>query len=127
MSMSLHSYQKKPTSTFEDQQFELVEKSLSEDGTMILQPITMSIPNSCGVYSPSKLRSKKEISCEEFLTQYAHYSREIRVCFVENITPETLLQKSEFVTAYGFGLNCWYIVTSNSLENKLLKVEQELS
>jgi hypothetical protein len=70
----------------------------------------MRIPNSQGVYLPSKLRPKKKVTHKEFLYRYADHSREIRVCFDEAASSNTLLLKSELVTAYGFGFDCWYTI-----------------
>lgn len=82
----------------------------SEQRIVILQPIAMRIPNRHGVYSLDKLRPKKEINYREFLTEYSDQPRKIRVCFNEVLSPSTILQQSEFVTAYGYGLDCWYII-----------------
>lgn len=84
---------------------------MSFSDTVILQPVVMRIPNRHGIYSPSKFTPKKEISYEKFLSRYADHPRRIRICFDEIPSPDTLLQKSELVTAYGFGLDCWYIIT----------------
>ncbi|MBE7550463.1 MAG: hypothetical protein HS126_05235 [Anaerolineales bacterium] len=88
-----------------------------KEGQVTLQPIVMRIPNSYGVYSPSKLEPQKKIYYEEFLSRYAEYPREIRVCLDETPTPSTLFQRSKLITAYGFGLDCWYIVVANSIED----------
>lgn len=86
-----------------------------KEGVVVLQPLAMTVPNRHGIYSPSKLEPKKEISYKIFLAQYADYPQKIRVCFDEAFSSEALLQKSEWVTAYGFGLDCWYmVVTSNA-------------
>ncbi|MFN8458974.1 MAG: hypothetical protein U0401_30705 [Anaerolineae bacterium] len=93
-------------------------KTWTEDRIVILQPITMRIPNRHGVYSPSKFRAKKEIRYEEFLEQYADHSRRIRVCFDETPSSTTIFQRSELITAYGSGLDCWYIIEPyNSLDD----------
>lgn len=84
-----------------------------QKGMVVLQPIAMRIPNSYGVYSPSKLEPLKKISYEEFLSHYADHPRKIRVCFDEKPSWDTLLERSELVTAYGFGLDCWYIMAAN--------------
>jgi len=81
---------------------------------VVLQPVTMRIPNSHGVYSPSRLRTPKVVSYDEFLKRYANHPTGIRVCFDEILSPATILERSELVTAYGFGLDCWYIVVGYS-------------
>ncbi|UCG12285.1 MAG: hypothetical protein JSU72_17585 [Deltaproteobacteria bacterium] len=88
-----------------------VDQIRPNGGTVILQPIAMRIPNSHGVYSPSQLRPQKAVSYEEFLARYANHPRGMRVCFDEIPTPTTIIERSELVTAYGFGLDCWYVVT----------------
>jgi len=84
----------------------------SKENIVILHPITMRIPNRHFVYSPSKLKPKKIISYEKFLERYADHPRKIRVCFDETLSFATIFQKSELVTAYGFGSNGWYIVAT---------------
>ena len=81
---------------------------------VVLQPIAMRIPNRYGVYSPSRLRPPKTMLYAEFLSRYADYPLKIRVCFDETPVYDTLLQNSRWVTAYGAGLDCWYIVASDS-------------
>jgi hypothetical protein len=92
---------------------EVTEKIYIKNDVVILQPITMRFPNCHGVHSLSKLKTQKEVSYKEFLTRYADRPRKIRICFDEIPSPDTLLQQSEFITAYGYELDCWYIVTSN--------------
>ena len=82
-------------------------------GAVILQPVTMRIPNSTGVYSPSQLRPVKEISYQEFLTRYADHPIGIWVCFDETPSSSTILERSVLTTAYGIGLDCWYIVEAH--------------
>jgi hypothetical protein len=83
-----------------------------EGGTVILQPITMRIPNCHGVYSPSQLRPPKVVSYREFLSRYANHPRRIQVCFDETPSPATIVERSDPITAYSFGLDCWYIVAA---------------
>lgn len=64
---------------------------------MILQPVTIKKPGKQDVYSASKLRPQKEISCNEFLAKYADNARVINY-------------NNSFITAYGYGLDCWYII-----------------
>jgi hypothetical protein len=70
----------------------------------------MRIPNSYDVYSLSQLRPLVVVSDKEFLARYANHPVGVRVCFDEAPIPATIVQRSEFVTAYGFGLDCWYVV-----------------
>lgn len=88
---------------------------------VILQPVVMRIPNSHNVYSLSQLRPKIEVNYEKFLSQYAKHPRGIRICFDEKSTPDTILQKAELVTAYGYCLDCWYIVVSNAVDTSSKK------
>lgn len=83
--------------------------------TVTLQPVSMSIPNSFGIYSPDKLKPKKIISSSEFLKLYAPYPTEIHLCFDETPSSDTMLQRSEKVSAYSFGLyDPWYVVARKS-------------
>jgi hypothetical protein len=70
-----------------------------------LQPITMVIPTREAIYAPSRLKQPKVISDTEFLARYADHPRPILVSFEQDgkSNPQT-------VTAYGYGLDCWYIV-----------------
>lgn len=92
---------------------ETASATWSREGTIVLQPLAMRFPNRHGIYSPSKLEPTKELSYDEFLARYADYPRKVRVCFDEAPSSTTLRQNSELVTAYGVGLDCWYIVVSN--------------
>ncbi|MCB0163015.1 MAG: hypothetical protein KDI79_02240 [Anaerolineae bacterium] len=78
-----------------------------------LQPLAMRLPNRFGIYCPSKFEPKKTMTYREFLKNYADHPRRMRVCFDENPTTETLLERSEVVTAYGSGLDCWYCVDTS--------------
>ena len=81
------------------------------DTTMVvLHPLTMRIFNRYGIYSPSKLRDKKEIPYKEFVKSLAEHPINMRVCFDDNPDPDTLLERSEEVTAYGYGLSCLYSI-----------------
>lgn len=84
--------------------------TLQENCLVTLQPIVKRIPNNFNVYFPSKLRPKKEISYEEFLSRYAQHPTGIYVCFLESPSVDEMIQKSKYVTAYNFGLDCWYII-----------------
>lgn len=79
---------------------------------VILQPISMRIPNNEGIYFRSKIRPLKEIAYEEFLSKYADHPQGIRVCFDETLSWSDSIQESELITAYGYGLDCWYIVAA---------------
>jgi hypothetical protein len=71
-----------------------------------LQPVTMRITTEEDIYAPSRIRQTKVISETEFLFNYADQPRPIRV----SLEPDGV-SKPVIVTAYGFGLDCWYIVT----------------
>lgn len=75
-----------------------------------LQPVEQRIPNSLGIYSPSELRPKRIISKEKFLKWYAQYPIRMRICFDKTPSLDTMLQRSEEILAYSFGLDCWYVV-----------------
>jgi hypothetical protein len=79
-------------------------------GTVILQPVAMIIPNRYGVHSQNELKPQKLLTYEEFLSQYADHPRRIRICLDETVPSDTILQRSDLVTAYGSGLDCWYVV-----------------
>jgi len=118
--MSLDSSPAESSYVPESQQSEGVDQTCPRQRMVILQPIVMRIPNSRNVYSPSRLRPKKEISYNEFLAQYANQARGIRICFEETPSPATIFQRSELITAYSFGLDCWYIVEDRrAFENDL--------
>lgn len=107
---------KKPTSTSGHQVFETTNATSHAEEVVILQPVAMRIPNRHGVYSPSKLKPKKKISYEEFLSYYADYPIKIRICFDETPSSATIFQRSALVTAYSSSLDCWYTVESCSVE-----------
>lgn len=73
--------------------------------TITLQPIAMVTPTREGIYAPSRLKQPKTIDYQEFLKKYADYSRPIPVSFAADGK-----SNPQIVTAYGFGLDCWYIV-----------------
>ena len=72
---------------------------------MILQPIAMVTSNAAGVYAPSRLQKSKKISEQEFLKRYADYGRSVKVSFAADGVSDP-----QPVTAYGRGLDCWWIV-----------------
>lgn len=86
---------------------------------LVLQPVTMRIFNSYGIYFPSKLQPEKIVTHDEFLEQYADFPIEMLICFDDRPDYEMLLEQAKAVTAYGFGLDCYYIITHQILENVL--------
>ena len=106
--------------------FEYIDRSHLEKDVVILQPITMRIPNNYDIYFPSKLRSKKEINYEEFLLRYADTPKKVRVCFDISPSLNAILQNSRIITAYNFGLDCWYIVVPDNVKDGM-PVERDLS
>lgn len=67
-----------------------------------LQLIVMTRPNGDGIYSVSKLRPCKRVSQQEFMERYADNARAIKVSMNGG--------DPQLMTAYGYGLDCWYIV-----------------
>jgi hypothetical protein len=67
-----------------------------------LQPIAMLTPNSAFVYQPSRVSPVKEVSESEFLQCYADGAMALRVSMDG--------KHVEIVTAYGGGLDCWYVI-----------------
>jgi hypothetical protein len=86
------------------------DRTLLKDGIVMLQPVAMRFPNRYSIYSPSRLSPPKAVSYVEFLERYANQPIGIRICFDEMPSPATILDRSELLTGYGFGLDCWYIV-----------------
>lgn len=91
----------------------------SDEIIVILQPLAMTIPNQFGIYCPSQIRPKREISYREFLAKFADHARICRVFLLDNrakgslrvnIDSDYLLSRSMIMTTYGFGLDCWYLV-----------------
>jgi hypothetical protein len=110
--MSTLSFPNRPKSTPRAPLPEVAGQIRTQEGMVILQPVTMRIPNRHSVYSPSRLRPRKKVSYDEFLVRYANHPHGIRICFDETPSPATIFERSELVTAYGYGLDCWYIVVS---------------
>jgi hypothetical protein len=108
--MSTLSSPNRPRSTPSTPQPEAARRIPTQDGIVILQPVAMRIPNRHSVYSPSRLRSRRKVSYDEFLARYANHPYAIRICFDETPSPATIFERSELLTAYGCGLDCWYIV-----------------
>ena len=79
---------------------------MPEERSFRLQPIAMVRPNGQGIYAPSRIRSIKEMSESEFFERYFSNGqpRAIQVSFEEDG-----LSNPQLVTAYGYGLDCWYI------------------
>lgn len=77
--------------------------------TVTLQPIAMRVPNRAGVYAPSRLLDTKKISENEFMSKFADNPRVIQVSFKDDG-----ISNPQCITAYGRGLDCWYIVTDNN-------------
>lgn len=70
-----------------------------------LQPIAMCIPTSQFIYAPSRLEPPRQMSYDCFLARYADYPREVLVSFEADGRSRPVR-----VTAYGYGLDCWWIV-----------------
>jgi hypothetical protein len=74
---------------------------------MVLQGLAMVVPNAGGIYAPSRLKEPKVIEEGEFLERYADRSMAMQISFeadgISNPRP---------VTAYGRGLDCWWMVAS---------------
>ena len=70
-----------------------------------LQPISMIRPTRENIYAPCRLRKIKEIGQVEFLANYADHACTIQVSFEEDG-----ISNPQPITAYGSGLDCWYIV-----------------
>jgi hypothetical protein len=113
MSLSLSSGKSSPITSY---QKNLGEEHFETGKSVVLQPVAMRFPNRHNIYSPSKLRPKRQISYEEFLTRYADYPRKILVCFDESPCSTVTLERSELITAYGFGWDCWYVVEAYTSE-----------
>ena len=68
---------------------------------MKLLPLTMRVPNRDGIYAPSNLENEKELSISEF-EKYS--GKEINVSFDRDG-----ISNPQMMTAYGYGLDCWYL------------------
>jgi hypothetical protein len=72
--------------------------------------VAMLRPSRECIYAPSRLQpAQKTIPYTEFLERYADYPRVIQVSFADDC-----LSNAQPVTAYGRGLDCWYIVAPNA-------------
>ena len=72
---------------------------------MTLQSLAMVVPNSAGIYAPSRIRRSVTITEREFLMRYADYGQVINVSFEEDG-----ISDPQPVTSYGHGFNCWGMV-----------------
>ena len=98
----------------ENRKLEILEEDYPEERVVTLQPLAMRVFNSHGIYSPSKLRPKKEVSYDEFLTRYANNSVEVLVCLEEESLEDTMVDRSQVMDAYGFGYEGWHIIDPTS-------------
>lgn len=73
------------------------------DRTVTLKPIAMIVPNKEGIYTSNKLEKPKVISQTEFLLKYSDHPKPIKVS-------EDGKNNWQIITAYGYGLDCWYIL-----------------
>jgi hypothetical protein len=94
----------------EDRCSSWVGLSLKEDGVVTLQPLAMRVFIPHGIYSPSQIRPNIRISYHDFLKRFADHSTLIRVCFDEEPMEDTIWENSQPVTAYGYGIDGWYLV-----------------
>jgi hypothetical protein len=106
-----------PKVVIQNQQFEVTDELSPNGGAVTIHPLTMRIFNSYGVYFPSKLKPRKVISYDEFLSNYADYPIKMRVCFDEVPSSATMLLRSKLVTAYGLGLDGCYIIIPANVES----------
>lgn len=73
--------------------------------TVTLQPIAMIVPNIQGIYAPSRIQQKKTISQTEFMEKFADNPYAILVSLADDG-----ISNPQHLTAYGHGLDCWYLV-----------------
>lgn len=91
-------------------------------GKVTLTPLAMVTPNGQGVYAPSRLRQPKEIEYK-FIKRYADHPRRILVSF----EPDGV-SNPQVMTAYGFGLDCWYLAEAqDETPRRLLAVSSGLT
>jgi len=74
-----------------------------------LIPVSMVAPTAEFVYAPSRLQQPKEITYGEFLCRYADHPHVMLVSFAEDGC-----SNPQQVTAYGYGLDAWWIVDPKS-------------
>lgn len=77
----------------------VVVGEVREMNTITLIPLAIRKPG--GGYTLSKNREPKRVTMEYFLTRFADNPRVITVSIDGHTKP---------ITAYGFGLDCWWIV-----------------
>lgn len=70
-----------------------------------LTRIAMVVPTAQGIYAPSRIDKPRQITEAEFMTRYADQPHIIQVSF----EPDGK-SNPQPITAYGFGLDCWWIV-----------------
>lgn len=78
---------------------------IATEKTVTLQPLAMVIPTREGIYAPSRIRPKKVVGLAEFMAKFADHPRPVLVSFAPDGKSH-----SRRITAYGFGLDCWYLV-----------------
>lgn len=70
--------------------------------TYKLLPLAMRVPNSKGIYTLSELENIKELSISEF---ERYNGKDINVSLEQDG-----ISNPQKMTAYGYGLDCWYLV-----------------
>jgi hypothetical protein len=73
---------------------------------MVLEKLAMVRPSDEYIYAPSRITAAKRMDAEEFLAEYADTARVIDVSFEEDG-----VSNPQPVTAYGRGLDCWWMVS----------------
>jgi hypothetical protein len=79
--------------------------------SVTLTPVIMRFPNRYCIYSPHPQRACKQLPFAEFQARYGRYATLMRVCFAETNSTQVLYEQSLEVTAFGFGLEGWFVVT----------------
>lgn len=75
-------------------------------GMITLTRIAMRVPTRQCIYAPSKTRPEpRRITEAEFMARYADHAHAAMVSF----EPDGV-SNPQSITAYGFGLDCWWIV-----------------
>jgi len=92
----------------ESQYYQQAEFDVEEMVT--LHPLAMRIPNEHGIYQTSKIKQVETITAAELQERFGGCCKQIRVCLGDVQSEDELLAQSKMVIAYGFGLDCWYIV-----------------
>ena len=73
---------------------------------MTITPVAMITPTKESIYAPSRLSPPRQISQKEFVDRYADHPIQLLVSF----DPDGR-SNPQPVTAYGIGLDVWYIVS----------------